>query len=63
MTTDKDVVDSNRLITVRDVRDVICYSYGNVQRVLTEQLHMMMVSARWISRLLANDHKQKCVNL
>ena len=37
VTTVMDIVDSNRRMTVHDVCDVTSYSYGTVQRVLTEE--------------------------
>ena len=52
VTAIKDVVDTNRRVTLRDLCNVTGYSYGTVQRVLTDKLGMTKVSARWIPRLL-----------
>ena len=64
VTAIKDIVDSNRRVTVHDVCDVTGYSYGFVQRVLTDEIHMRKKSARgWIPRLLTDDHKIRRVNM
>lgn len=57
----KDVVNGDRRVTVRDVCNITGYSYGTVQRIITEQLNMKKVSARWIPRLLTDEHRKNRV--
>ncbi|XP_052818502.1 histone-lysine N-methyltransferase SETMAR-like [Mya arenaria] len=58
----KDVIYRDRRTTIRDVCNINGYSFGTVQRVITEQLNMKRVSARWIPRLLTDEHRTKWIN-
>lgn len=60
--TIKDVIYSDRRTTIRDVCDITGYSFGTVQRVITDRLNMKKVSARWIPRLLTEEHREKRVS-
>lgn len=55
----KDVVLSNRRVTIRDVCDVTGHSYGTVNRIITGELNMRKVSSRWIPRLLTDKHRER----
>lgn len=57
----KDVVYADRRVTIRDICDETGYSFGTVHRVLTNNLNMHKVSARWVPRLLSDDNKVRRV--
>lgn len=57
----KDVVYADRRVTVRDICDETGYSFGTVHRVLTNNLNMRKVSARWVPRLITDDIKVRRV--
>jgi histone-lysine N-methyltransferase SETMAR len=57
----KDVVDRDRRVTIRDICTVTGFSFGTVQRILTEHLNMKKVSARWVPRLLTDTNKENRV--
>lgn len=54
----KDVIDGDRRKTVREVSECTGISKSSVQRILTSQLKMSHVSARWVPRLLTEEEKQ-----
>lgn len=54
----KDVIDGDRRKTVRAVSECTGISKSSVQRILTSQLNMSHVSARWVPRLLTEEEKQ-----
>lgn len=54
----KDVIDGDRRKTVREVAECASLSKSSVQRILTSQLKMSHVSARWVPRLLTEEEKQ-----
>ena len=54
----KDVIDGDKRKTVRKVSECTGISKSSVQRILTSQLKMSHVSARWVPRLLTEEEKQ-----
>ena len=54
----KDAIDGDRRKTVREVAECAGISKSSVQRILTSQLKMSHVRARWIPRLLTDQEKQ-----
>ena len=58
----RDVIYGDRRMTVRDICNETGMSYGTVYRILTDELHMRKVCARWIPRLLTDDNRNKRVN-
>ena len=54
----KDIIDGDRRQTVREVAECASLSKSSVQRILTSQLKMSHVSARWVPRLLTEEEKQ-----
>lgn len=56
-----DCMEKDRRLTVRAIADDIGTSYGTVERILTQDLNMTKVSARWVPRLLSTDHKENRV--
>lgn len=47
-----DVVNENKRVIVRSLCDTLNLSYGTVQRILTEDINMKRLCARWVPRLL-----------
>jgi hypothetical protein len=48
--------------TIRELTDTAGIIYGVCQEILTENLNMLHIAAKFVSRLLANDKKQMCIN-
>jgi transposase len=53
----KHVIDCDRRRTVRDVAEMAGISKSTAQRILTSDLSMSHVSARWVPRLLTEEEK------
>lgn len=59
----EDVVLADRRVTIRHVAEVTGISYGSVQRILVNELHMKKVSARWVPKMLNDEQKKKRVDI
>ena len=44
-------------MTIQDICNVTGNSYQTVQCILTEELNMRKISARWTPQLLTDDHR------
>lgn len=53
------LVRADRRVTVREIAKELCLSSSAVFRILTEELNMSKVSARWVPRLLRDADKQR----
>jgi hypothetical protein len=53
----------DRRWTVRDVAEEVGVGYGTSQRVLTEELGMHRVAAKFVPRILTDDQKQQRVDV
>ena len=58
----RSVVNGDRRMTVREVADKLGTSYGTVERILTLDLKMKKVSARWVPRLLSENDMERRVS-
>ncbi|KAM3914022.1 histone-lysine N-methyltransferase SETMAR-like [Leptodactylus fuscus] len=58
-----EVVLADKRVTIRHVARVTGISYGSIQRILTNELHMRKVSARWVPRMLTDEQKKKRVDI
>lgn len=54
----EDLVLTDRRVTIRHLNEITGISYGSIQRILTEELHMNKVSARWVPRMLTDNQKK-----
>ncbi|CAK1591719.1 unnamed protein product [Parnassius mnemosyne] len=54
---------ADRKVTIRHVAEVTGISYGSVQRILANELHMKKVSARWVPRMLTDEQKKNRVDI
>jgi [histone H3]-lysine36 N-dimethyltransferase SETMAR len=53
----KALLDSDRRLPVRLVSDILGMSYGNVQRIITEDLGMRKICAKLVPKVLTEDQK------
>jgi len=59
----KEIVLKNRRITIREIADDLNISFGSCQSILTDVLGMTRVSAKFVSKLLNFDQKQRRMNI
>ncbi|PNF20516.1 hypothetical protein B7P43_G06298 [Cryptotermes secundus] len=48
----------DRRLTIQDLRNALGLSYGICQRILSEELNMRRIAAKFVPRLLQNEQKQ-----
>jgi len=53
----------DRRRTIRDIAEEVDVGYGTCQRVLTEELGMQRVAAKFVPRTPTADQKQQCINV
>jgi len=53
-----DMVMADRRLTIRHIRETTGLAYGTVQSILSNELEMSKVSARWVPRMLTIDQKR-----
>ena len=56
-------IRQDRRLTIRDIAEEVEVGYGTCQRVLTEELGMHRVAAKFVPRILTADQKQQRVNI
>jgi hypothetical protein len=49
--------------TIHELADTVGIRYGVCQEILTENLNMRRIAAKFVPRLLTNDQKQRRINL
>jgi len=54
----QELIRQDRLRTIRDIVEEVEVGYGTRQRVLTEELGMHRVAAKFVPRVLTADQKQ-----
>lgn len=59
----KEMLDSDRRITIRDLVDRTDSSYGTVFNIIHNELGMRRICARWIPHMLTEEKKRKRVEL
>ena len=52
-----DIVLADRRVKVREIADMVLISKDSVYRILTEELGMRKLCARWVPRLLTPEQK------
>lgn len=57
----RDMLAKDRRFTVRTISSELGAAKTTVHRILTENLHMKKVSARWVPRLLSDEQKARRV--
>lgn len=58
-----DMVRSNRRLTIREISEDLSISYGSVQSILTDNLQMRRVSAKFVPRILTEEQKENRVSV
>jgi len=59
----QELVRQDRRRTIHDIAEEVGIDYGTCQRVLTEELGMHRVAAKFVPRILTADQKQQRVNI
>jgi len=59
----QELIRQDRRRTIRDIAEEVEVGCGTCQRVLTEELGMHRVAAKFVPRILAADQKQQHVNV
>jgi len=57
------MIRSNRRLTVREISGDLNISYGSVQNILTADLNMKRVSAKFVPRVLTVEKKQRRLSI
>ena len=58
-----EMIRSNRRLTTREISEVLNISYGSVQNILTTDLNMRRVSAKFVPRVLKVEQKQQLFSI
>ena len=59
----RDVINTDRRMTVQEISETIGISKSSVHRILRETMGMSRACARWVPQLLAADEKKRCVQV
>ena len=59
----KSMVTEDARYTVLDIAKSLGMSSGTVHKILTEELNLQKISARWVPHLLTDEQKEKRVKL
>jgi len=59
----QELIRQDRRLTIRDIAEGVEVGYGTCQLVLTEELGMHRVGAKFVPRILTADQKQQRVNV
>ncbi|PNF17937.1 hypothetical protein B7P43_G14737 [Cryptotermes secundus] len=54
----RDLILQDRRRSIQDLCNTLGLSYGKCQRILSEELNMRMIAAKFVPRLLQNEQKQ-----
>jgi len=58
-----EMIQSNRQLTIREISEDLNISYGSVQNILTTDLNMKRVSAKFVPRVLTVEQKQQRLSI
>jgi hypothetical protein len=59
----QELIREDRHRTIQDLADEMGISYGTCQRILTAELGVHHVAAKFVPKILTADQKQQCVNI
>jgi hypothetical protein len=59
----RELIHEDRRRTIHELTDSVRISYGVFQEILTENLNMRHIAAKFVPRLLTNDQKQRSINV
>jgi hypothetical protein len=61
--TIRELIHEDRRQTIHVLADAIRISYGVCQEILTENLNVHCIAAKFVARLLTNKQKQQRINV
>jgi hypothetical protein len=59
----RELIHKDHCRTIHELLDTVGISYGVCQEIITENLNMCCVAAKFVPRLLTSDQKQRCINV
>ena len=59
----REIIHADRRLTIREVAENVGIAFGRCQKILTEDLQMRRVSAKFVSRLLTVEQKDDRVSI
>jgi hypothetical protein len=59
----RELVNEGHRRTIHELADTVRISYGVRQEIVTENLNMRRIAAKFVPRLLTNDQMQRRVNV
>jgi len=63
----REIIRTDRRLTIREVAEEVRMAFGTCQKILTEDLQMRCVTAKFVPRLLTaeqkDDHVSVCTDL
>lgn len=59
----RQLVHNDRRSTIKELAEAVGISYGSVQAILTSELHMHRIAAKFVPRLLTADQKEHRVEI
>ena len=59
----KEIIRSNRRLSIREISEDLNISYGSVQNILSTDLNMRRVSAKFVPRVLTVEQKQQLLSI
>jgi hypothetical protein len=54
----REMIREDRRRTIQDVCNILVLSYGTCQHILSDELNMRRIAAKFVPRLLTDDQKQ-----
>ena len=59
----REAILEDRQRTIHGACNIVGLSYGTRQRILSDELNMRRIAAKFVSRLLSSDQKEYCISL
>jgi hypothetical protein len=59
----RELIHEDHRQIIHDLTDIVGISHGVCQEILTENLNMRFIAAKFVPRLMTNDQKQRCINV
>jgi histone-lysine N-methyltransferase SETMAR len=59
----REIIRADRRLTIREVAEEVRIAFGTCQKILTEDLRMRRVTAKFVPRLLTAEQKDDCVSI
>ena len=59
----REIIQSNRQLAIREISEDPNISYGSFQNILTTDLNIRQVSAKFVPRVLMVEQMQQCLSI